>query len=160
MSKPAIIYRTKILPEWADYNRHLRDSYYLVIFSNAVDTFMETIAMGEKDREATKTTLYTLEAHLNFQRELRVGEEVAVRTQLIGYDQKRLQLFLTMHAERIGEEPAATSEYMLLNIDNSGDPKSAPFRRQVSEALSRIWQQQKDLPRPKNSGRAIALPQK
>ena len=160
MAAPTIVYRTSVQPEWMDYNDHLRDGYYLVIFSSALDAFMETIRMGEKDREATHTTIYTLEAHLNFLREIKEGEEVAIGAQMIGYDQKRCHLFLSMYANRLGDDPAATSEFMLANIDNSGQPRSAPFRPEVSEALARIWQQHRDLPKPKNAGRAIALPQR
>jgi len=28
-------YTTKILPDWVDYNGHLRDAFYLLIFSYA-----------------------------------------------------------------------------------------------------------------------------
>jgi acyl-CoA thioester hydrolase len=154
---PLEIYRTDVQREWVDYNNHLRDGYYLVIFSAAIDAFMELIGMGEAERAATATTIYSLEAHLNFLREIKEGETVAIRAQMLGYDQKRIQLFLTMHADRLGPEPAATSEFMLVNIDKSGEPKSAPFRPEVSEALSRIWVGHETLPKPRNSGRAIAL---
>ncbi|MBT2341238.1 MULTISPECIES: thioesterase family protein, partial [Pseudomonas] len=30
-------YQTHIRPEWVDYNGHLRDAYYLLIFSYATD---------------------------------------------------------------------------------------------------------------------------
>jgi hypothetical protein len=39
-------------------------------------------------------------------------------------------------------------------------PKSAPFQPKVLARIERIWQAHKDLPRHKNAGRAIGLPQK
>ena len=156
------LYRTRVKPEWVDYNNHLNDGYYLVIFSlGGIDQFMDRIGMSDAERKATKTTIYTLEAHVNYLREVKLGEEVEVRAQLIGYDQKRFQLFMTMHTARLGNEIAATSEVMCANIDTSGpEPKSAPFRADVAAKLAADWEAHKDLPVPANSGRAIALPKK
>ena len=86
--------------------------------------------------------------------------EVEIRCQLIGFDQKRFQLYLTMHTARLGDELAATSEFMLVNIDSSGEPKSAPFRPEVAAKLAEIMDAHKTLPLPQNSGRAIALPKR
>jgi acyl-CoA thioester hydrolase len=30
-----------VLPEWTDYNGHLRDAYYLLVFSMATDALMD-----------------------------------------------------------------------------------------------------------------------
>lgn len=161
IAAPLSLYRTRVKPEWVDYNDHLNDGYYLVIFSlGGVDEFMNRIGMSDAERRATRTTIYTLEAHINYLREVKLDEEVEIRTQLIGFDQKRLQLYLTMHTERLGNEPAATSEFMLVNIDSSGEPRSAPFRPEVAARLTEIMEAHKALPLPANSGRAIALPKK
>jgi acyl-CoA thioester hydrolase len=160
IAAPLITYRTVVKPEWVDYNNHLNDGHYLVIMSLGTDGFQDLIAMSAADRRATRTTLYTLEAHINYLREIKEGEEVEVRTQLIGFDQKRLQLFHTMHTARLGDEVAATSEFMLVNVDSSGEPKSTPFRPEVAARLAEIMEAHKALPLPANSGRAIALPKK
>jgi acyl-CoA thioester hydrolase len=160
IAAPLSVFRTRVKPEWVDYNNHLNDGYYLVIMSLGTDAFQDLIGMSDAERRATKTTIYTLEAHVNYLREIKEGEEVEVRTQLIGFDQKRFQLFHTMHTARLGDEVAATSEFMLVNIDNSGEPKSAPFRPEVAAKLAEVMAAHKSLPLPANSGRAIALPKK
>jgi acyl-CoA thioester hydrolase len=161
IAAPLTTYRTTVKPEWVDYNNHLNDGYYLVIFSlGGVDEFMNRIGMSDAERRATKTTIYTLEAHINYLREVKLGEEVEVRCQLIGFDQKRFQLYLTMHTERLGDEIAAASEFMLVNIDTAGEPKTAPFRPEVAAKLAEIIEAHRALPLPKFSGRAIALPKK
>ena len=161
ITAPLNVLRTTVKPEWVDYNNHLNDGYYLVIFSlGGIDEFMNHICMSDAERRATKTTIYTLEAHINYLREVKLGEEVEVRAQLIGFDQKRFQLFLTMHTARLGNEAAATSEFMLVNIDTSTEPKSTPFRPEVAAKLAEIMESHKALPLPANSGRAIALPKK
>ncbi len=65
-----------------------------------------------------------------------------------------------MHTARLGDELAATSEFMLVNIDSAGEPKSAPFRPEVAAKLAEIMEAHKALPLPANSGRAIGLPKK
>jgi acyl-CoA thioester hydrolase len=161
IAAPLSLHRTTVKPEWVDYNNHLNDGFYLVIFSlGGVDEFMNLIGMSDAERRATKTTIYTLEAHINYLREVKLGEEVEVRAQLIGFDQKRVQHFLTMHTARLANEMAATSEFMLVNIDSAGEPKSAPFRPEVAAKLVAIMEAHKALPSPANSGRAIGLPQK
>ena len=160
IAAPLSVFRTRVKREWVDYNNHLNDGYYLVIMSLGTDAFQDLIGMSDAERRATKTTIYTLEAHVNYLREVKEGEEVEVRTQLIGFDQKRFQLFHTLHTERLGDEAAATSEFMLVNIDTTGGPKSAPFRAEVATKLAEIMEAHKALPLPANSGRAIALPQK
>lgn len=158
---PLSLYRTRVKPEWVDYNNHLNDGYYLVIFSlGGVDAFMDRIGMSDAERRATKTTVYTLEAHINYLREVKLDEEVEIRTQLIGFDQKRFQLYLTMHTERLGDEIAAAAEFMLVNIDTTGEPKSAPFRPEVAAKLAEVMDAHRALPLPAFSGRQIALPKK
>jgi acyl-CoA thioester hydrolase len=161
IAAPLSLYKTRVKPEWVDYNNHLNDGYYLVIFSlGGVDEFMNLIGMSDAERRASRTTIYTLEAHINYLREVKLDEEVEIRCQLIGFDQKRFQLYLTMHTARLGGELAATSEFMLVNIDSSGEPRSAPFRPEVAARLAEIMEAHRTLPLPDNSGRAIALPKK
>ena len=161
IAAPLTTYRTTVKPEWVDYNKHLNDGYYLVIFSlGGVDEFMNLIGMSDAERRATKTTIYTLEAHINYLREVKLGEEVEVRCQLIGFDQKRFQLYLTMHTARLGDEIAAASEFMLVNVDTSGEPKTAPFRPEAAAKLAEIMEAHRALPLPRFSGRTIALPKK
>ena len=149
IAAPLSLYKTRVKPEWVDYNNHLNDGYYLVIFSlGGVDEFMNRIGMSDAERRATKTTIYTLEAHINYLREVKLDEEVEIRCQLIGFDQKRFQLYLTMHTARLGDELAATSEFMLVNIDSAGDPKSAPFRPEVAAKLAEVMEAHKALPLP------------
>jgi acyl-CoA thioester hydrolase len=62
------VYRTAVMPEWIDYNGHLRDAYYSLIVSLACDAFMDRIGLDEAYRARTRCTLYTLEMHMHFLR--------------------------------------------------------------------------------------------
>ena len=46
------VYETPILPEWIDYNGHLRDAYYGLIFSQSTDALMDRIGLDAAYRHA------------------------------------------------------------------------------------------------------------
>ncbi len=154
---PALItYRTPVQADWVDYNGHLRDAYYLLIFSYATDALMERIGLDADSRGQSGTSLFTLEAHINYLHEVKLGTEVWVQTQIIGFDRKRLHLYHSLHRAGFGEALAA-SEQMLLHVDLAG-PKSAPFSALSVERLQGLQDQQQDLPPAACVGRVIGLP--
>ena len=158
MGAPLTLHRAVVQPGWVDYNNHLNDGYYTVIFSDATTALMAHIGLGPEARAATKNTLFTLEMHTNYLLEVKGGTEVRVETQILGHDAKRLHVFHTMY-RGAETEPVATNEQMLMNIDMNG-PKSAPFLPDVLAKIEAIASDQAGLPRHKNAGRAIRLPKK
>ncbi|MBD8493708.1 thioesterase family protein [Pseudomonas syringae] len=151
-------YTTRIQPDWVDYNGHLRDAFYLLIFSYATDALMNTLGLDSDHREACGHSLFTLELHLNYLHEVKLDAEVEVHTQLIGHDTKRLHLYHSLH--RVGEhQELAGNEQMLLHVDLAG-PHAAPFTEAILERLATISAGQAELPRPALLGRVIGLPAK
>ena len=151
-------YQTRIIPDWVDYNGHLRDAFYLLIFSYATDALMDTLGLDSENREASGHSLFTLELHLNYLHEVKLGAEVEVHTQLIDHDAKRLHLYHSLHL--VGDEKElAGNEQMLLHVDLAG-PHSALFAEATLDKLVAISAEQADLPRPALLGRVIALPPK
>lgn len=149
-------YRTAIIPEWVDYNDHLRDAFYLLIFSYATDALMSQIGLDQAGRERSGHTLYTLECHLNYLAEVKLGAEVEVRTQLLAHDHKRLQVYHALY--RCSDERLlAANEQMLSNIDRHVG-RSAPFDEAVLAQVQALHEAQRDLPRPDHVGRVIGLP--
>ena len=149
-------YSTPILEEWVDYNGHLRDAFYLLIFSYATDALMDRLGLDSQNREASGHSLFTLEVHLNYLHEVKLGAHVEVRTQLLGHDKKRLHVYHSLHL--VGDERAlAGNEQMLLHVDLAG-PRSAPFGEHTLTLLQAIEREQRDLPTPAYVGRTIALP--
>ena len=149
-------YSTPILEEWVDYNGHLRDAFYLLIFSYATDALMDRLGLDSQGREASGHSLFTLEVHLNYLHEVKLGAHVEVRTQLIGHDKKRLHVYHSLHLAGDGRALAG-NEQMLLHVDLAG-PRSAPFGEHTLAVLQAIGEQQRDLPRPEYVSRVIALP--
>ncbi|WP_028635295.1 thioesterase family protein [Pseudomonas parafulva] len=142
---PALItYRTQVREEWVDYNGHLRDAFYLLIFSYGTDALMERIGLDADHREQSGNSLFTLEAHINYLHEVKLGTEVWVQTQIIAFDRKRLHVYHSLHRSGF-DEVLAASEQLLLHVDLAG-PRSAPFSEQSIGLLQGLAQGQQDLP--------------
>lgn len=151
-----VTYKTAVQPEWVDYNGHLRDAYYLLICSFATDGLMDLIGLDEAGRARTGHTLYTLECHLNFLAEVKLGVELQVRTQLLGHDRKRLHIHHLL--ERCDDgQVVAESEQMLMNIDTATG-RSAAFAESVAPTVQALMRAHHGLPVPGCIGRRIGLP--
>ena len=144
-------------PEWIDYNGHLYDGYYAVIFAQATDEFLLRIGLTPEVRAQTRHTIYTLETHVRFLREVKVGATLRISCQLLDSDAKRARLFLTMQ-DVARDILAATSEQMLISIDQSGaEPKSAPWLPESAGAIQELSKLHAQLPLPDGAGRSIAI---
>lgn len=154
--RPLLTWRGDISHDWVDYNGHLRDAYYLLIFSFASDSLMDHIGLDEAARQATGHSLFTLECHLNFLFEVKGGATVEVYTQILAHDKKRLHIAQSLHLAG-AEQPLAINELMLLNVEMAG-PKSATFAPSVLPHVQRLAAQHASLPRSKFISRVIALP--
>ena len=141
---------------WVDYNGHLRDAFYLLIFSYASDGLMDLIGLDDAGRKATGHTFDALETHLNYLLEVKAGVPVEVRTQILALDKKRVDVYHTLHVQG-SDTVLAANEQMLINIDRSG-PKSTPFAPQVESRLRALFEPHRSLARPAFAGRAIAMP--
>ena len=153
---PLCLHRAAVKPEWLDYNGHMNEAYYVLIFSKSTDEFMDFAGQDADYRKRANTSIYTLETHVMYLLEVGEGEKVRVESRLLGLDAKRYRLFHDMIHEATGDL-LATGEHMLLNVDMNG-PKSAPFTEELAGRLAAILEAHADLPTPKQAGRSIALP--
>jgi acyl-CoA thioester hydrolase len=132
-----LIYRTALAPEWLDYNGHLRDAYYGLIASYACDALMDRLHMNAAYRERTRNTLYTVEMHIHYLREIKKSDIVLVNVRMLGADQKRIHAAFDVFRE--GEPDAAASvELMLLHVNQGETVKTAPFPLEVADAVTAL----------------------
>jgi len=152
------LYRDRVRPEWIDYNGHMNEAFYLLVFSRATDAFMDHIGMDHRSEERQRTSLYTLETHLCYLEETGVGEDIEVGTLLVDHDAKRFHLLHRMFESKSGKE-LATAEMILLHVDMAG-PKSSPFPEAVANALAGVRDSQANAVRPEQIGRSIGIRRK
>jgi acyl-CoA thioester hydrolase len=129
------VFRTGIAPEWIDYNGHLRDAYYSLIFSLATDALMDRIGLDEAYRTRTRGTLYTLEMHIHFLHEVMKTDVVDVSVRILGSDRKRIHAAFDMRCARY-PDPVSTAEMMLLHVRQGDEPKAEAFPPEILGALA------------------------
>jgi acyl-CoA thioester hydrolase len=151
------IYATAIQPEWIDYNGHVRDAYYALIVSVAIDALMDRIGLDEGYRAGTGCTIYTLEMHLNYLKEVHQSDTAAVSLRIIAADHKRIHAaFEITRSGKAGV--AATAEVMLLHVrQESGQVASQPFPPQVSSAIAQLQTASATLPAEGPGSRRMEL---
>ncbi|GAA5174774.1 MULTISPECIES: thioesterase family protein [Halomonadaceae] len=150
------ILATTVAAGWVDYNGHMNDAAYALVFSQAVDALMAAIDLDAAGRARHAYTLYTLEIHLSYRREAHRDQPLTVEVILLDRDAKRLHAFFSMRDE--AGECLATSEQMLMGIaTDSGRP--GPFPEPVTahiaalpHCVSGAW--------PALAGRRIAIPRR
>src|SRR5262249_47432622 len=101
------------------------------------------------------SSLFTVETHVCYLRELAIRDQVTVDTQVLGEDEKRLHLFQTMRLVDTDTVPA-TCEVMAMHLDLV-TRRSAPFPGDVRERIMRFAEATRHLPRPERAGRKISL---
>ncbi len=146
----------RVEPQWIDYNGHLNMAYYNVLFDRAVDEAYELIGIGFDYLKQQNHSTFTAEAHVRYLRELKEGDPVRVRFQLLDFDAKRVHYFEELvHAEE--GWLSATSENMTLHVDMDAK-KVVPFPDSVQRTLARLKTAHARLPRPEGAGRSIKMP--
>ncbi len=155
VAAPLALYRTPVEPDWVDYNDHMTEAAYLTAAGWASDALFRYIGDDEAYR-AGGNSFYTVETHIHYMLEVAVHEPIAVTTQVLGVDTKRLHFIHSMYH---GDTAAllCTAEQMLVHVDmNAG--RSCPILPNVAAALAAISEAHVDLPIPPQVGSVMRLP--
>ena len=135
--------------EWIDYNGHLSEAYYVLVFGHATDAAMAGLGMTPRYLTDTGTSLYTLEAHVRYLDQVPPGARLDVRSSLIGVTAKLLWLWHEMWCDG---RLRASEEVLCVHVDTTAG-RSSPFPDELhgrAEALR--------VPPPEHAARRIALP--
>lgn len=124
--------------DWVDANGHLNMAYYHVMFDRTVDVALEELGLGGAYRERTNASIFNVETHVVYRREVAAQDRVRCSFQLLGADDKRLHGFQTMMREGDGE-CVATSESLFVHVslESRAAAPFAPASRACAEAMLR-----------------------
>ncbi len=147
---PLHVLDIEVPPDWIDYNGHMNDACYAIAFSRAGDAFMEKIGLGEKERQATERSIFTLALVIRFIAEAKLGDILSVSVHVLECDKKRMRFWLV-----------ATSEQVLTCVDLSGEkPRAAEFPPDVAARLEALARDHAELPTPLEAGQGLTLRRK
>jgi acyl-CoA thioester hydrolase len=131
---PLRLHATTVRAEWVDYNDHLSEWAYLLIFGDNADAFFRYIGVDEAYR-ANGYSLYTAETYLRHVREVKLGQQLRLTLRVLGHDAKRVHVLHEMFAPGVG--CAATAEQMLLHVCTRS-ARVEPFGPELRSRLSEI----------------------
>jgi acyl-CoA thioester hydrolase len=126
------VWREPVRDEWIDYNGHLSEAYYVLVFGHATDAVMEAVGLGPDYRDSGQASLFTVEAHIRYRAEVGPGDEPEVRSTVIGATDKLLWIWHAMWAD---DRLRATEEILGVHVSTASG-RSAPFPAEVAARIA------------------------
>jgi carnitine 3-dehydrogenase len=137
-----LVHETRVAPDWIDYNGHANETAYLRVASEATDALLQRIGV-DADYLRGGGSYFTVETHIRHLGEAKAEERLAVATQVVGADEKRLHVF---HRVQRGDDVLATVEQMLLHVDTQAG-RAAPAGSEVLARVRALADAHAELPR-------------
>ncbi len=152
-SAPFAEYRSRVRPEWVDYNGHMNDAAYAVVLGEANEAFLDALGLSADYRDRTGAAMYTVESHIRYLAECTLGQPLRAASLLVPTDARKLHVCTELLTE--DGRRAATGEYLYLHVDSAlGGVAAMPADRQA--AVSAVLTAQSAHPKPDWAGRGIA----
>lgn len=142
---------------WVDYNGHLNQVYYSLLFDRAIEASLISVGLGFNYIQKHNRSQMMAQSHTSFVHELFQADTVCVYVRVVDVDEKRLHMFGEMINATEGWL-AATQEWMFLHLDMSVR-RVSPWPAEIRERLESLKASVRRPPH-KNMGRTIAIPRK
>jgi acyl-CoA thioester hydrolase len=145
-----VVWTEPVREEWIDYNGHLSEPYYVLVFGHATDAVMEHVGLGPEHRARAGTSLFTVEAHVRYLDQVPAGVVLEVQSTVIGASGKLLRIW---HELRVDGTLRATEEVLGVHVDTAIG-RSSPFPPDIARRIDAAL-----VPLPPEAGAAIGLGQ-
>ena len=150
------VLETTVVSEWVDYNGHMNDAAYAIVFSRSVDALMDRIGLDAAARKRTGQSLFTLQMMLHYFKEAKEGDALAISCHLLEHDGKRMRVWLDMVAPD-GERVAASEQLLISVVQRDGSSRAVEWTFETKAALEALAKAQRDMPHPPAAGAGVAL---
>jgi acyl-CoA thioester hydrolase len=117
-----VVWQEPALDEWIDYNGHLSEPYYVLVFGHSTDAVMDAVGLGPDYRSAHDASLFTVEAHVRYLDQVSAGAELETRSWVVGATGKLLWLW---HELWVDGRLRATEEVLGVHVDTAAGRSSA-----------------------------------
>lgn len=150
-------YHTTVKHTWVDHNQHMNDAEYNRVFSDATDAWLSELGLDLDAIKKLEYTIFTLENHVMYLKEIKVDEPITVEVALYDYDAKRLHVFMNLlDSQNIR---CATYEVMLMGMDTTtGRP--AAFPEEIKHTIDNYAKTATMQEQPKELGHLIGIKRK
>ena len=148
-----ILSHLTVKPEWLDYNDHMNVAYYNAVFDLAIEDVKAAYGQTEAYRLANQRSTVALEAHITYQQEATLGDELRIESRILETDGKRLHLCQAMYRDTT---LLATQETLSLSF-NLATRRSCPFDPSLLARIEDLQRAQARVLKPGWIGRTIGL---
>jgi acyl-CoA thioester hydrolase len=145
-------------PSWIDYNGHLNQAYYALLFDRALDEVLEPAGLGPDYIRDRKLSYMTVESHLCYVREVFKDDPVRVSALVLDVDDKRLHMFTELRHASDGWL-SCTAEWMTVHVDMAAR-RAVPWPTDVRARLEAMKTASASVGRPERAGRSIGIARK
>ena len=152
---PLCLHSPHVLWHWVDYNGHMSESCYLLVFGDNSDAFFRYIGIDESYRDQGGHSLYTAQTHIHYVKEVAQGEPLRLSLQLLDLDPRRIHMIHSMHHAGSGDL-LCTGEQMLVHVDMAKG-RAAAMPDFLYARLQAILQAHSTLPVPPQVGRPMGI---
>lgn len=156
MNAPFVCRERRVESAWIDYNGHMNMAYYNVVFDQALDEVFDDLGIGAAYVKSGGGSCFTVEVHVTYVQEVKLGDSLRVTYQLLDWDAKRLHMFASMYNALEGYL-AATSEHLSLHVDMN-TRKAGPLPLEAQNRIESMMNAHRLLPMPPQVGRRIGIP--
>lgn len=145
----------RVRPEWVDFNGHMNVAYYLVAFDRCLDVMYNRLGVGPDHIAETGCSVFTLEAHISYLREVLEGDTLHVTGWLLDCDDKRLHSYFEMSRTSRGPAVAAL-EQLGIHVDMA-QRRSVPFADAGRQRVQGMTVAHAALPAARYAGRVVGI---
>ncbi len=158
IAAPLYLHQPRVLPEWVDYNGHMSESCFLLVFGDNSDAYFRYIGIDESYRDVEHKSFYTVQTHIHNIREVAEGEPLRLTLHVLDMDDKRMHIFHTMVHGTNGDL-LATGEQMLVHVDMA-QGRAAPMPDYLYQRVAAVHRAHGALPRPPQAGQPLGIRRK
>ncbi|MBU6533621.1 thioesterase family protein [Streptomyces mayonensis] len=151
------LFHSTVRPEWIDYNGHMSEAFYVLVFGHATDALMIETGLDGGYRESTGCSLYTVESHVRYLKDVPEGAHLAIRTRVLGAAARKARFVHEMYTvseprsePEPGAAPVATTELLAVHVDQRAG-RATGFPDTVRHHFTELTE-----PAPEWAGRSIA----
>ncbi len=148
---PPVTLDRLVPPDWADYNGHMNEAFYLTAFTEATDQVLDWAGM-DAECVGQGFSIFTVETHIRHLAEVNIGDRLTATTQVIEGGGKKLHTWTELFVDGTLR---ATAEQFLLHMDLNARATALP-RGDVADWLGALKAAHAGLPMPDGFGRHVA----
>jgi len=139
-----------------DYNGHFNEAQSLVLLTVATDTLLDTIGLDASERDRLQFSAFTVQNQIYYRAEAHLGDQLYSRTQLLGFDNKRLRIYHQLIREA-DQQIISEMECLMLGVSMT-TRKVSLWPESVADGMRRLADLQYALPMPETAGQGISRP--